>query len=118
MTFDKEMVWIGAGARAKDYVNERRELRTITIHTCGICGTRTNLWGVYYFMGYPSLRLVCPYRNDLCGNEINKQHVKLQAFQERLHDIAVTAREVEEINAEIRQLKDFFKSLRDDVVKY
>jgi hypothetical protein len=123
MTCRKTIVWISDGARGKDYVHEDRELRTKTVHTCGICGTKTNLWAVYYGMGgYPHLRLECPHRDDGGSTELNMKHKLLQAFQDRLHGNfvdppALTRREIEEINAEIKELKEFFKTLRGNVIE-
>lgn len=117
MTWTKRIVWIPEGARGKDHVNDDRDLRTKAIHTCGICGTRTNRWAVAYMWGNPSLHLYCPYRNDIGGNEINERHRRLGAFQDRLYDDkALTKREIIEIRTEIGALLDYFQTLKDDVI--
>ena len=113
-----EIVWIEENARGWDYRHETRELRSLKVHTCGICGTETNQWGVYYFMGYPSLHLVCPYRNDGSSDPICAKQTKLQEFQDRLYDNkGLTPREIEEIKAEIEKLKEFFNALPGDVIE-
>jgi hypothetical protein len=117
---NQNIVWIEENARGMDYRNEHRELRTWKVHTCGICGTKTNRWAVMHFMGYPSIRLNCPYRNDggQGCNEINLKHMKLQAFQERLYDDdGLTPREIEEIRVEIQILRKYFSMLPGDVIE-
>jgi hypothetical protein len=110
-------VWLPPNAQGRDYAREKRDLRTTEIHACGICGIKTNRYGVYYWMGYPSLRLVCPYRNDGGdGTEINRKHSKLQAFQDRLTK-DLTRREIQDLHVEIRELKAFFSRLPGDVIE-
>jgi hypothetical protein len=114
-----EIRWIKEEERVMYLRQERRQLRTKSVHTCGICGTKTNRWTVMYFMGYPSLRLTCPYHNDggPGTNELNRKHTKLQALQDRLFDDkALTRSEINEIKVEILEFLRFFRTLKGDVV--